>query len=59
MNRALVSGRHVRAEEEEDDSEMFGDKMKKLAAELRAQPTDAANLDDALAINFEELKCDH
>ena len=57
MNHVLTSGSRVGAEGEEHDGEMFGDKMKRLVAELRVQQTNATKLDHNIAVNLEELKC--
>ena len=44
----LTPGRYVGAEKQEDDSEPFENKMKRLVAQLREQQTEAARLDDAI-----------
>ncbi len=51
----LTPGRHVGAEEAEDDGEPFEEKMKRLAATLRKQQAEAAKLDAAIAANLKEL----
>jgi type I restriction enzyme M protein len=51
----LTPGRYVGAEVAEDDSEPFEDKMKRLAAQLREQNTQARTLDEAIARNLKEL----
>ena len=57
MNYAFASGSRGGAEEVEDDSEMFGDKMSRFAAESRVQQTSAAKPGDAIVVNIEDLKC--
>ncbi len=51
----LTPGRYVGAEAAEDDDEPFEEKMKRLAATLREQHAEAANLDAAIAANLREL----
>ena len=51
----LTPGRYVGAEALEDDGEPFEDKMARLAATLRAQQTEAAKLDAAIAANLRAL----
>jgi type I restriction enzyme M protein len=51
----LTPGRYVGAEEVEDDGELFEEKMKRLAAMLRAQQAKATKLDAAIAANLKEL----
>ena len=51
----LTPGRYVGAEAQEDDGEPFGDKMKRLAAQLREQQDDAARLDAAITENLKAL----
>ena len=51
----LTPGRHVGAEEPEDDGEPFEDKMKRLSATLRGQQAEAAKLDEAIARNLASL----
>jgi type I restriction enzyme M protein len=51
----LTPGRYVGAEAQEDDGEPFDAKMKRLVATLRAQHTEAAKLDAAIAANLKEL----
>ncbi len=51
----LTPGRYVGAEAAEDDSELFEEKMKRLAATLRQQRAEAAKLDNAIAANLKEL----
>ena len=51
----LTPGRYVGAEAIEDDGEPFEDKMKRLAATLREQQGEAAELDAAIAANLKEL----
>jgi len=51
----LTPGRYVGAEAVEDDGEPFEEKMKRLAATLRQQQTEATKLDVAIAANLKEL----
>ena len=51
----LTPGRYVGAEAQEDDSEPFEDKLKRLVAQLREQQTEAAPLDAAIAANLKGL----
>ena len=51
----LTPGRYVGAGEVEDDGEPFEEKMKRLAAALRAQTAEAIKLDAAIAANLKEL----
>ena len=51
----LTPGRYVGAEAHEDDGEPFEEKMKRLAAELRQQQTEAQKLDTAIAANLAML----
>lgn len=51
----LTPGRYVGAEAQEDDDEPFEAKMRRLAAALREQQTDAVKLDAAIAANLKEL----
>jgi type I restriction enzyme M protein len=51
----LTPGRYVGAEAQEDDSEPFEEKMKRLTATLREQQAEAATLDAAIAANLKEL----
>src|SRR5262245_18351853 len=51
----LTPGRYVGAEAQEDDGELFEEKMRRLAATLREQQAEAANLDAAIAANLKEL----
>jgi type I restriction enzyme M protein len=44
----LTPGRYVGAEEVEEDDEPFDEKMKRLAATLREQQAEAAELDAAI-----------
>jgi len=54
-DHVLTPGRYVGAELQEDDSELFDDKMKRLTATLREQQAQAARFDAAIAINLREL----
>jgi type I restriction enzyme M protein len=51
----LTPGRYVGAEAQEDDGEPFEEKMQRLAATLREQQAEAAELDAAIAANLREL----
>ena len=51
----LTPGRYVGAEAQEEDSEPFEDKMKRLVAELREQQTEGATLDAAIEANLKAL----
>ncbi|MGC2518276.1 MAG: class I SAM-dependent DNA methyltransferase [Burkholderiales bacterium] len=51
----LTPGRYVGAEAVEDDAEAFEEKMKRLAATLREQQKEAAQMDTAIAANLKEL----
>ena len=51
----LHDGRYVGAEAQADDGEPFGEKMQRLAAQLRQQQAEAAKLDAAIAANLKEL----
>ena len=51
----LTPGRYVGTAPQEEDDEPFEDKMRRLVAQLRAQQTEAARLDTAIADNLEAL----
>jgi type I restriction enzyme M protein len=51
----LTPGRYLGAEAQEDDGELFQEKMQRLAATLREQQAEAAKLDAAIAANLKEL----
>ena len=51
----LTPGRYVGAEEIEDDSEAFEEKMPRLVAELRAQFEESAKLEKAIKANLKGL----
>ena len=51
----LTPGRYVGAEAQEEDSEPFEDKMKRLTAQLREQQAEAAKLDEAIKENLKSL----
>jgi type I restriction enzyme M protein len=51
----LTPGRYVGAEEVEDDTETFEDKMKRLSATLRDQMMTSAKLDASIATNLKDL----
>ena len=51
----LTPGRYVGAAAQEDDGELFEEKMKRLVAQLQAQTAQARKLDEAIAQNLREL----
>jgi type I restriction enzyme M protein len=51
----LTPGRYAGAEAQEDDGELFDDKMKRLAVLLEEQQAEAMKLDAAIAANLKEL----
>ncbi len=51
----LTPGRYVGAEPQKDDGEPFEDKMKRLAAQWRAQQGEAAKLDAVIEANLTRL----
>ena len=51
----LTPGRYVGAQAAEADDELFEEKMRRLAVELRAQQAAAAKLDTTIAANLNEL----
>ena len=51
----LTPGRYVGAAEAEDDGEPFDDTMRRLTAELREQTTQAAELDELIRANLEDI----
>ena len=51
----LTPGRYVGAEPQEEDSEPFEDKMKRLVAELQTQQAEGTRLDAAIAENLKAL----
>jgi type I restriction enzyme M protein len=51
----LTPGRYVGAEEVEDDGEPFEVKMPRLVAELRAQLSEASDLEQAIKTNLKKL----
>ena len=51
----LTPGRHVGAEEQEDDGEPYEEKMKRLTATLRGQQAEAAKLVEAIARSLASL----
>jgi len=51
----LTPGRYVGAEAQEDDGELFEEKMKRLVAQLREQQVEARQLEKAIAQNLKEL----
>jgi type I restriction enzyme M protein len=55
QGHVLTPGRYVGAGAAEDDDEPFDDKMRRLAAILRQQQSEATKLDAAIAANLREL----
>jgi len=51
----LTPGRYVGAADVEDDDEPFDEKMARLAAELRAQSEQSANLDKQIWANLKDI----
>jgi type I restriction enzyme M protein len=51
----LTPGRYVGAEAQEEDEELFGDKMRRLTATLRQQMAEGSKLDAAIEANLKEL----
>ncbi len=51
----LTPGRYVGAEELEDDDELFGEKMKRLTADLRDRMEKSSKLDSVIRANLEVL----
>ena len=51
----LTPGRYVGVEPEPEDSELFEEKMQRLAAQLRKQQAEGARLDAAIAENLKSL----
>lgn len=51
----LTPGRYVGAAPQEDDSEPFEEKMKRLTAELKQQQAEAARLDKLIWANLEDI----
>ena len=51
----LTPGRYVGAADAHEDAEPFDERMRHLAATLREQQADAAELDAAIAANLREL----
>ena len=51
----LTPGRYVGVEVQEEDDEVFEEKMKRLVAELEAQMAEAEKLDKAIWRNLKEL----
>ena len=51
----LTPGRYVGAEEVEDDSDPFEEKMRRLVAELHGQFAESAKLERAIRANFDRL----
>jgi len=51
----LTPGRYVGAEEEEEDTELFEEKMKRLTAELSKQMEEGKKLDEEIKKNLEGI----
>ena len=51
----LTPGRYVGAEKEEEDSELFEEKMRRLAVELSEQMKEGQKLDDEIKRNLQEI----
>ena len=51
----LTPGRYVGAEEEEEDTELFEEKMKRLTAELSKQMQEGKKLDEEIKKNLEGM----
>ena len=51
----LTPGRYVGAEAQEEDSEPFDEKMKRLVAQLREQQAESARLDAVIEANLQSL----
>ncbi len=51
----LTPGRYVGAEAQEDDGELFEEKMQRLVATMREEQAEAAKLDAVIAANLKEL----
>ena len=51
----LTPGRYVGAEEEEEDSELFDEKMKRLTSELSKQMEEGKKLDEEIKKNLESI----
>jgi type I restriction enzyme M protein len=54
----LTPGRYVGAAAEEDDGELFDEKMRRLVATLRDQQVQVARLDEAIEANLKEIGYD-
>jgi type I restriction enzyme M protein len=54
-DHVLTPGRYVGAEAQEDDGEVFEEKLKRLTATLHEQQAEAAKLDATITANLEEL----
>jgi type I restriction enzyme M protein len=51
----VTPGRYVGAEAQEDDGELFEEKIRRLTATLREQQAESARLDAAIVANLKEL----
>jgi type I restriction enzyme M protein len=54
-NYVLTPGRYIDFKEEEDDGEVFDEKMMKLTAELKEQMTKVKELDDVISKNLSSI----
>ena len=54
----LTPGRYIEIEAEEDDGELFEEKMTRLSLKLREQQKESAKLDAAIAANLQKLGYD-
>src|SRR2546428_11241904 len=55
QRRILTPGRYVGAEEEEDDGEIFEERMKRLTVDLSEQMMQGQKLDDEIRKNLEKI----
>ncbi len=54
-NFVLTPGRYIDFKEEEDDGEVFEDKMKKLTSELKEQMNKASQMDTIIKENLKSI----
>ena len=57
-NYILTPGRYIEFKEEEDDGEVFEEKMKKLTSELKEQMNKAKEIDDQITKNLSTIGYD-
>jgi type I restriction enzyme M protein len=55
QDHILTPGRYVGAEEEEDEAEVFEERMKSLSAELQEQMKEGKNLDEEIISNLKRI----